>query len=98
MTSNVYILVLNRSLAVITYRTNLQCSFTTGFAVNNIVKAASVAKFREAIHFLVNPYYQALVYLMIMTCNPCGYHISIYHRMHAETSSSKGSLIFIAST
>ena len=45
MTSNVYILVLNRSLAVITYWTNLQCSFTAGFAANNIVKAASVAKF-----------------------------------------------------
>ena len=26
--------------------------------------------FREAIHFLVNPYYQALMYWMIMTCNP----------------------------
>ena len=45
MTSNVYILVLNRSLAVIMYHTSLQCSFTTGFAANNIVKAASVAKF-----------------------------------------------------
>ena len=45
MTSNVYILVLNRSLVVITYRTNLQCSLTAGYAVNNIVKAASVAKF-----------------------------------------------------
>ena len=45
MTSNMYILVLNRYLAVITYRTNLQCSFTAGFAVNNIVKAGSVAKF-----------------------------------------------------
>ena len=45
MTSNVYFLVMNRSLAVITYRTNLQCSFTAGFAANNIVKAASVAKF-----------------------------------------------------
>ena len=45
MTSNVYILVLNRSLAVIMYQTNLQCSFTAGFAANNIVKAASLAKF-----------------------------------------------------
>ena len=45
MTSNVYILFLNRSLAVIMYRTNLQCSLTTGFAANNIAKAAGVAKF-----------------------------------------------------
>ena len=45
MTSNVYILVLNRSLAMMTYRTNLQCSFTAGYAANNIVKAARVAKF-----------------------------------------------------
>ena len=45
MTSNVYILVLNRSFTVITYGTNLQCSFTACFAATNIVKAASVAKF-----------------------------------------------------
>ena len=45
MTSNTYILVLNRCLAVIKYRTNLQYSFTASFVANNIVKAASVARF-----------------------------------------------------
>ena len=37
MTFNVYILVLNRALAVIMYRTNLQSSLTATFSLNNIV-------------------------------------------------------------
>ena len=41
MTSNAYVLVLNRLLAVIMYWTNLILLLV--FAVNNIVKAASFA-------------------------------------------------------
>ena len=52
--------VSNGYLAVTMYCTNLL--LLQDFTANNIVKAASFAAFWEAINFLVNPYYQVLVY------------------------------------
>ena len=45
MISNAYILVSNRCLAVITYQTKLQCSFTTSFAANNSVNRGGGSNF-----------------------------------------------------
>ena len=64
MNSNAYILVLSRFLAVIIYWTNLVLLIV--FAANDIVKAVAMPHFMEAIHFLIDPYYQVLSYLMIM--------------------------------
>ena len=63
MTSNTYILVLNRLLAVITYWTNLVLLLVLATII--LQSQVSLPHFREAIHFLVDPYYQVLVYLMI---------------------------------
>ena len=68
------ILVMNRSLAVITYQTNLQCSFTAGFVGNNIVKAASVTKFEGSHTF---PSQSSLSSTSVLDDNDMQSHVAI---------------------
>ena len=63
---NVFILVLNGFLAVITYCSNL---VLLRVFVANIVRQLALLHFREAIDFLIDPYYQVLAYMMVSTTN-----------------------------